>query len=114
MVSVDELLIVLRIGSGLRFDERLPGFHLHGTDIVQSALHRGLGAFAIDAPVNTFTSIVVGPSLMLRYNNTGLSDTIAPYAQCGAGFVYTDGYRDASPACIKYGMDFNGAITVAR
>ena len=49
--TVDELLIVLRRPSGLRFDETLPGFHLYGTDIVQTALSRGMGAYAMSLPV---------------------------------------------------------------
>ena len=49
--SIDELVIVLRRASGLRFDAELPGFHLYGTDIVQSALAAGLGAYVFDGPV---------------------------------------------------------------
>jgi hypothetical protein len=49
--SVDELVIVLRRASGLRFDGELPGFHLYGTDIVQSAIAAGLGAYVFDGPV---------------------------------------------------------------
>jgi hypothetical protein len=44
--SVDELLIVLRRDSGLRFDEALPGWHMYGTDIVQTARAVGFGAYA--------------------------------------------------------------------
>lgn len=44
--SVDELLIVLRRDSGLRFDQALPGWHMYGTDIVQTALAAGRGAYA--------------------------------------------------------------------
>ena len=44
--SLDELLIVLRRDSGLRFDEGLPGWHMYGTDIVQSARAAGQGAYA--------------------------------------------------------------------
>lgn len=51
VVSIDELLIVIRRDSGLRFDEGLPGFHLYGTDIVLTALERGFGAYVTDAPV---------------------------------------------------------------
>jgi hypothetical protein len=51
VVSVDELLIVVRRETGLRFDAELPGYHLYGTDIVQTALERGFGAFIVDAPV---------------------------------------------------------------
>ena len=49
--SIDELLFVLRRSSGIRFDEKLPGFHLYGTDVVQTALAAGLGAYVVDAPV---------------------------------------------------------------
>lgn len=49
--TVDEMVIVLRRDSGLRFDETLPGFHLYGTDIVQSALSHGKGAYAISLPL---------------------------------------------------------------
>ncbi|RZU00787.1 glycosyltransferase [Rivibacter subsaxonicus] len=48
--SVDELLIVLRRSSGIRFDDALPGFHVYGTDIVQQALAGGHGAFVVCAP----------------------------------------------------------------
>lgn len=44
--SYDELLIILRRGSGLRWDEALPGWHLYGTDIVTEARTRGLRAWA--------------------------------------------------------------------
>ncbi len=49
--AIDELLIVLRRSAGLRFDEGLPGFHLYGTDIVQTALKKGLSAYVVHAPV---------------------------------------------------------------
>jgi len=46
-IAVDEMVIVLRRGSGLRFDADLPGFHLYGTDICLEAGRRGLSAFLI-------------------------------------------------------------------
>jgi hypothetical protein len=49
--SFDELVIVMRRSAGLRFDESLPGFHLYGTDIVQTALARGQGAYVAWLPV---------------------------------------------------------------
>ena len=58
VASLDELLIVLRRSSQLRFDESMPSFHLFGTDIVQQALEAGHGAYAIEAPV-VHNSIVV-------------------------------------------------------
>lgn len=51
VVSVDELVIVLRKETGLRFDSSLPGYHLYGTDIVQSALQSGFEAYVFDGPV---------------------------------------------------------------
>ena len=48
--SLDELLIVMRRGAGLRFDEA-PLWHLYGTDIVQAARTAGAGAWVADLPV---------------------------------------------------------------
>jgi hypothetical protein len=45
--SLDELLLVVRKSSGLRFDERLPGFHLYGTDICLEAEKRGMRNYVI-------------------------------------------------------------------
>lgn len=50
VTSVDEMVIILRRRSALRFDAALPGFHLYGTDIVMAALAKGMGAYVIDAP----------------------------------------------------------------
>lgn len=44
--AFDELLIVLRRDAGFRFDEALPGWHMYGTDIVQTARAAGRGAYA--------------------------------------------------------------------
>lgn len=49
--SFDELVIVLRRDSGLRFDEGLPLYHLYGTDIVQIARAAGKGAYVADLPM---------------------------------------------------------------
>ncbi len=49
--SLDELLLVLRREAGLRFDPALDGFHMYGTDIVQSALAAGAGAYACALPL---------------------------------------------------------------
>jgi hypothetical protein len=51
VASLDEVVLVLRVDSGVRFDEALPGFHLYGTDLVQTALRAGLGAYAFEGPV---------------------------------------------------------------
>lgn len=49
--SFDELVVILRRGSGLQFDTGLPGFHMYGTDIVQTARARGLGAYVCALPL---------------------------------------------------------------
>ena len=51
VASIDELLIVLRRSAGIQFDDALPGFHLYGTDIVQTSLSLGRTAYVIFAPV---------------------------------------------------------------
>ena len=48
--SYDEMVIILRRASGLRFDEGLPGWHMYGTDIVAQARASGLGAWAVSLP----------------------------------------------------------------
>lgn len=47
----DELMLVLRRSSGLRFDEEMPGFHLYGTDIAQQARAAGQGAWVLPLPL---------------------------------------------------------------
>ena len=49
--TVDELVIVVRRSSGLRFDAALPGYHLYGTDLVQMAQAAGQGAYVASLPV---------------------------------------------------------------
>lgn len=51
VVSLDELLLVLRRDSDYRFDDKLPHFHLYGTDLVQSGLQMGRSAWAIEMPL---------------------------------------------------------------
>lgn len=46
--SVDELLIIVRGGANLRFDENLEGFHLYGTDICQIAASQGKASYIAD------------------------------------------------------------------
>ena len=46
---LDELLLIIRKSSGVRFDEALQGFHLYGTDICLEAQRRGMKCYAISA-----------------------------------------------------------------
>lgn len=47
--TLDELLLVIRKPSPIRFNEKLPGFHFYGTDICMSAATMGLRSYAISA-----------------------------------------------------------------
>ena len=47
--TLDEIVLVIRKSSGLRFDPTLPHFHLYGTDICMSAKDRGLVSYAMPA-----------------------------------------------------------------
>lgn len=47
--SLDEVLLIVRKSSGIRFDESLPGFHMYGTDICQEANRQGMKSYAISA-----------------------------------------------------------------
>jgi GT2 family glycosyltransferase len=48
-LTLDEMLLVKRRSSGLMFDERLPGFHLYGTDICLEARGRYVKSYVIPA-----------------------------------------------------------------
>jgi glycosyltransferase involved in cell wall biosynthesis len=47
--SLDEVVLIFKKSSGLRFDERLPGFHMYGADICLEARRRGMKCYAISA-----------------------------------------------------------------
>ena len=49
--SLDELVLIVRRDADFHFDPALPHFHLYGTDVVQAALARGRGAWAVELPV---------------------------------------------------------------
>jgi Glycosyltransferase like family len=47
--TLDEIVLILRKSSGLRFDANLPHFHMYGVDICLSARRAGLPIFAVPA-----------------------------------------------------------------
>jgi hypothetical protein len=61
--TLDEILLVIRKRSGLRFDENLPHFHLYAADICLTAAAQGMCNYAIFAPCihNTKQNLVLPP-----------------------------------------------------
>jgi hypothetical protein len=51
VLSLDEVVLIVRRASGISFDPTLPSFHLYGTDIVLEARKAGFKSYAIDLPV---------------------------------------------------------------
>jgi hypothetical protein len=47
--SLDEVCLMIRRDSGLRFDEELGGFHFYGADLCLQAQQRGTHCYAVDA-----------------------------------------------------------------
>ena len=47
--TLDEIVLILRKSSGLRFDDCLPHFHLYGADICLRAAKMGMRSYAIPA-----------------------------------------------------------------
>lgn len=45
--TLDEVVLILRRSSGLKFDEELPHYHLYGTDICMQAAQKGMKSYAI-------------------------------------------------------------------
>lgn len=50
VVTLDELVLIVRKASGLRFDEGVPGFHFYGTDIVMQGRVRNIPSYVVEAP----------------------------------------------------------------
>ena len=48
--TLDEMILLIRTSTGLRFDEELPGFHLYAADIIQIAAAAGFTTWVVDAP----------------------------------------------------------------
>jgi hypothetical protein len=47
--TLDEVVLIFRRSSGLRFDDHLPHFHLYGADLCLRAAKTGLKTYAIPA-----------------------------------------------------------------
>ena len=73
-------------------------------------LFRGVGEILVElmaAPVvDGFANVVVGPSLLLRYNFVQPNASIVPYIQGGAGLVYSDGYKTEGQDALGQAVEF--------
>ncbi|CAH1669314.1 hypothetical protein BOSEA31B_13403 [Hyphomicrobiales bacterium] len=69
IASCDEMVIIIRNATGVRFDRKLPGFHLYGTDIVLEAERLGRTAYALDMPLihNAKAQLNLGPDYVEAY-----------------------------------------------
>ena len=47
--TLDEIVLIFRKSSGLRFDSKLPNFHLYGTDICMRAAKQGMKSYVVSA-----------------------------------------------------------------
>ncbi|MGH9717543.1 MAG: glycosyltransferase [Candidatus Acidiferrales bacterium] len=47
--TLDEIVLIFRKSSGLRFDPAFPSFHMYGSDICLTAASRGMNCYAIPA-----------------------------------------------------------------
>ena len=47
--TLDEILLVIRKSSGIKFDRNFPGFHLYGSDLCMTAHAAGMPCYAIPA-----------------------------------------------------------------
>lgn len=70
IVSLDEVVLIVRRASGISFDPNLPSFHLYGTDVVLEARKAGKKSYAIDLPVihNAKPVVRLGRDYVAAYN----------------------------------------------
>jgi hypothetical protein len=67
--TLDEMILIVKVDSGLRFDLGLPGFHLYATDLIVAAAGAGKTAWVIDLPAIHHSHRVVsfGGSYRIAY-----------------------------------------------
>jgi hypothetical protein len=69
IVSLDEVVFVVRRGSEMLFDPMVPDFHLYGTDLVLMAERRGKRSYGLDLPLvhNSKPVLRLGPDYVRSY-----------------------------------------------
>lgn len=95
--SIDEVLIVLKRSSGVRFDPDLPGYHLYATDLVQTALSVGKRSYVVYAPVvhNSRPCLYLGSDYFKAYDHVArkwrsrlpILTNVAPIMKKGMGYA---------------------------
>jgi hypothetical protein len=56
--TLDEIVLIIKKSSGLRFDDTLPHFHFYGTDICMEAKEKGRKAYAMSSFVIHNTKLI--------------------------------------------------------
>ena len=86
--TLDEIVLIFRRSSGLRFDEHLPHFHLYGTDICLRAAGMGMKNYVTAAfCVHNGTYYPLLPKEFYqnyRYIRRVWKDSLPIYTSCGA------------------------------
>jgi hypothetical protein len=84
--TLDEIVLIIKKSSGLRFDERLPHFHLYGTDICMTAHKNGMNCYAIPAfCLHNSNETVLFPEeffICCNYVRQKWSDSLPIYTPC--------------------------------
>lgn len=57
-------------------------------------------------------NVLIGPTFLVRYNFVQPGWKIVPYAQVGAGFVYTDAYENGNQTAIGQAIEFTPQASV--
>jgi hypothetical protein len=84
--TLDEIVLMVRKSSGLKFDPFLPHFHLYGVDICMSAKEKGMACYAIPAfCIHNTTQIIDLPKEFYscyRYVKKKWSKYLPIYTSC--------------------------------
>lgn len=84
--TLDEIILIIRKSSGLRFDSRLPHFHLYGPDICMTARERGMVNYAFQGfCVHNTNQLLILPNefyACYRYIRRKWSHYLPIYTSC--------------------------------
>lgn len=85
IVSLDEIVIVLKRSTTDQFDEDLPGFHFYGTDVILNLRKQGLQGYVFHGPIIHNTKTVMhlsgGYSKCYKYMQRKWADQL-PLVTC--------------------------------